>query len=117
MPNFRNYECDSFGNINKHVGYAGEIFLDDKNKFVRDLEKFRGYKTCHVIDGYDATKCQKDCEKYEKGELSKNCEANEGLFKCCITRHKICHSCNYCCVLPMCTWKGHMSQNTTGMTN
>ena len=71
-----------------------------------DFLKYRsGYKSCHVIEGYNASACASDCKTFEKSEFAKNCTNTDGLFKCCIRRDKYCDKCRFCCTLPICTTK------------
>ena len=80
-------------------------YMSNPKKHLKKLVKDLGYETCHQIEGYDATQCQKDCDKLEKSEFAKDCaKKHKGVFKCCIRRDKeFCHECRFCCTLSVCT--------------
>ena len=58
-------------------------FLENTKAFLASWV-YKGYDTCHRTYEYDAEPCHKDCKKLEKGDFAKECEKDNGLFKCCI---------------------------------
>ena len=103
------YDQDDGMNIkvSMMIGHAKE-YLKDAHAYLNTTIKPTGYKTCHPLDSLDVSKCAKDCEGLAKEAFAKNCTSNGGLFKCCIRRH----GCNFCCTLPMCTYRTGGISNT-----
>ena len=59
-------------------------FLTAPKKHLKNMVDNLGYDTCHQTKEYDARKCSKDCKKLENSKFAKDCQKNNGLFKCCI---------------------------------
>jgi len=107
---FHKHRCmETWTGINKNYEEIAVQYLADKEKSLSQIRLQYGYKTCHAIDGYDATKCAEDCDRFKTSYLAKECEKRNGVFKCCIRRDKAnCHECRFCCTTPFCTYKnGH----------
>ena len=51
---------------------------------LKEYESNLGYDKCHKTIGYDASPCQKDCQRLEKSDFAKKCSKDGGFFKCCI---------------------------------
>ena len=58
--------------------------MKNPQKFLKDMRVEMGYDTCRQTKEYDAKKCQRNCKKLAKSKFAKDCEKNDGLFKCCI---------------------------------
>jgi len=129
---FHKDECqESWTGINEEFTKIAVNYMTDKEKFLKNLSRTSGYKTCHPIDGLDASICAKDCEEFKKSDFAKFCADEDGLLKCCIRRDKAnCHECRYCCTFPFCTnlqqedgvyrfnqiGEGSMTKNMTNQT-
>ena len=61
-----------------------EKFLEDPDFYVRSIAHYLNYDSCYKIDGIDASKCARDCDKLANTDFAKKCEKDNGLFKCCI---------------------------------
>lgn len=107
----KGYECNKI-DTDKYKAIAIK-YLNDTETFFDDLKAI-GYKTCHAIDGYDATPCSEDCDRFQKSKMKEMCDTLKGFLKCCIRRDKAnCHNCRYCCTLPFCTVNHDWLLNST----
>jgi len=103
----QSFECeDHWDKISYEYPLQAIDFMESPENYLSNLTSAETYKTCHRIQGLDATVCQNDCESWNDGFLAKECRRRGGLLKCCIRRDTAhCHECRYCCTLPFCTWK------------
>ena len=101
---FSNHTCASGDQFQNAIYDKAKEYLQAKDVMLNHFVKSLGYKTCHLLDSLDASKCAKDCKKIEKSDFAKKCKSDGGFFKCCIRRDKrSCNECRFCCTLPMCT--------------
>ena len=61
-----------------------EAFLKNPDNYLASMVKHMKYDSCFKIDGLDSSECADDCQKASESEFAKDCEKNNGLFKCCI---------------------------------
>ena len=59
-------------------------FLEYPEDYINYMRRHYRYDTCHRINGLDASKCARDCERLAHSTFAKQCEMEKGLFKCCI---------------------------------
>ena len=64
------------------------FFVENTPVFLDNWVK-KGHDTCHKIEGYDVSQCNRDCKVLEESDFARDCEKEGGLFKCCI-RWPIC---------------------------
>jgi len=102
------WECvKSWAQIKETFSDSAIEYIKDKKGWLANEAKLQGFKSCHPIQGLDASVCEKDCQSFlaEDTQLVQKCKAKAGTPKCCIRREKAnCHECRYCCTVPFCTW-------------
>lgn len=70
--------------INNNMEQKAVSFMRDGESFLGRLVRDSGYDSCHRTEGYEVEKCQEDCERRERSSFAKTCQAEGGLYKCCI---------------------------------